>query len=158
MRKLGGEVMQFRGANMAEVAAFVRKIRQQLPAGFTETMLRQVSALSGEAPPDLLRELMGTLAFLLKHVGRVAAISACNFGSSHSWYERAPPARQAGWPEARWDVLLAAVQEWREVADMTDKQQGWQVLEGFPLSDEAVRLGALYSCLAGARKNSDLLL
>ena len=25
---------------------------------------------------------------------------------------------------------------------MTDKQQGWQVLEGFPLSDEAVRLGA----------------
>ncbi len=39
-------------------------------------------------------------------------------------------------------MLLAAVQEWREVADMADKQQGWQVLEGFPLSDEAVRLGA----------------
>jgi len=64
VRKLGGEVMQFRGANMAEVAAFVRKVRQQLPAGFTETMLRQVSVSSGEAPPDLLRWLRGTLALL----------------------------------------------------------------------------------------------
>jgi hypothetical protein len=53
-------------------------------------------------------------------------------------------ARQAGWPEARWEVLLAAVREWREVADMTDKQQGWQVLPDFPLSDEAVRLGATW--------------
>ncbi len=42
-------------------------------------------------------------------------------------------------------MLLAAVQEWREVADMADKQQGWQVLEGFPLSDEAVRLGASHA-------------
>jgi len=67
VRKLGGEVMQFRGANMAEVAAFVRKARQQLPAGFTETMLRQVSASFGKAPPDLLCRLMGTLALLPRH-------------------------------------------------------------------------------------------
>ena len=43
VRQLAGEVLQFRGANMAEVAAFVRNIRQRLPAEFTETMLRQVS-------------------------------------------------------------------------------------------------------------------
>jgi hypothetical protein len=42
IRQLGGEVMRFRGANMAEVAAFVRNMRQQLPAGFTESLLRQV--------------------------------------------------------------------------------------------------------------------
>ena len=76
VRKLGGEVMQFRGANMAEVAAFVRKIRQQLPAGFTETMLRQASAPSGNAPPDLLRRVMCPLTVLPQHVGFAAAVRA----------------------------------------------------------------------------------
>ena len=49
--------------------------------------------------------------------------------------------------------MLAAVQEWREVADMADKQQGWQVLDGFPLSDEAVRLGAVTCTLLGRLKS-----
>ena len=46
VRQLGGEVMRFRGANMAEVAAFVRNMRQQLPADFTESTLRQVCILT----------------------------------------------------------------------------------------------------------------
>ena len=52
-------------------------------------------------------------------------------------------------------MLLGAVQEWREVADMTDKQQGWQVLPDFPLSDEAVRLGATRSILSTERIRRD---
>ena len=43
VRQLAGELVQFRGANMAEVAAFVRNMRQRLPANFTEPMLRQAS-------------------------------------------------------------------------------------------------------------------
>ena len=49
---------------------------------------------------------------------------------------------QVGWPEAKWGVLQAAVSAWQEVAQMTDAQLGWQMVEEFPLSDEAVRLGA----------------
>ena len=43
---------------------------------------------------------------------------------------------------AKWRVLQAAISAWQEVAQMTDAQLAWQMLDEFPLSDEAVRLGA----------------
>ena len=95
--------------------------------------LHLICCVGWMAIPALLPQRVGCM--LLSGSHRTSDLSVSSL-------ERAPPASQAGWPEARWDVLLAAVQEWREVADMADKQQGWQVLEGFPLSDEAVRLGA----------------
>lgn len=50
---------------------------------------------------------------------------------------------QVGWPETKWRVLQKAISAWQEVAQMTDAQLAWQILDDFPLSDEAVRLGAL---------------
>lgn len=54
-----------------------------------------------------------------------------------------PPLLQVGWPESKWRVLQASISAWQEIAQMTDAQLAWQILDDFPLSDEAVRLGAL---------------
>lgn len=49
---------------------------------------------------------------------------------------------QMGWPGAKWRVMSGAIAAWQEVAQMTDAQLAWQMLDEFPLSDEAMRVGA----------------
>ena len=50
---------------------------------------------------------------------------------------------QIGWPAAKWRALQTASADWQKVAKMVAAQREWRMSGDFPLSDEALRLGAL---------------